>query len=188
MSRSASQSAASRISGSRSNGPTTPQGKATSSQNSRRHGFCSASPLHPGDNADEFEALRESYVQRFQPRDVVAQHYVDQAVDAEWRLRKVRALQAQLLDSLDSLIAHTPQLQLLLRYEAQFTRQYDRALKALHEIHAAHQAAKQTAFRAKDEMVANEVHRFLKDLNSVPLGFVPQTPADLARSHRENGL
>ena len=51
----------------RSTGPRTPEGKATSSRNALKHGFTAANPAISSEDREAWEALFASYIQDFQP-------------------------------------------------------------------------------------------------------------------------
>lgn len=143
----AAQFAANRANAQHSTGPASAQGKARSARNNLRHGLRSESVLLPGDDPAEFDALLEDLLQHFCPRGLSAGRFVREMADAEWRLRRARACQRELLTAkIDELAPLHPgaapvRLQALafqalhaetcfaqfLRYEVKFERQYDRA-------------------------------------------------------------
>ena len=127
-----------------STGPRTAEGKANSATNSTRHGFRSQTVLLPGDNPAEYAALLQELTGHFEPVDLSEDRWVREMADAEWRLRKVRAMiQAVLTEQINALPAdQDPYLRQakgyeaartnpIFRYEARFERQYDRAHRAL---------------------------------------------------------
>jgi hypothetical protein len=147
-----------RINGAKSHGPVTPEGKARSAANSRRHGLASASILLDGESSEHFQLLLADFVNQFQPRTAVETDLVAVMAIARWRLRRLLAIEAHLFDleildrkdqikSLSKLkvmeqedrLAFVFQklgdngnsLTLLLRYEGSLNRSYDKALKQL---------------------------------------------------------
>jgi hypothetical protein len=147
-----------RINGAKSHGPVTPEGKARSAANSRRHGLASASILMDGESAEDFELLRLDFLNQFQPRTAVETDLVDVMAIARWRLRRLLTIEAHLfdleiVDRKDQIKARSKQkpmeqedrwafvfqklgdqgnsLTLLLRYEGSLNRSYDKALKQL---------------------------------------------------------
>jgi hypothetical protein len=147
-----------RENGAKSHGPITPEGKARSSANSRRHGLASASILMDGESAEDFQLLRADFLNQFHPQTAVETDLVDVMAIARWRLRRLLAIEAHLFDQeilnrkdeikyrskrkpmeqedrlafvFQTLGDHGNSLTLLLRYEGSLNRSYDKALKQL---------------------------------------------------------
>jgi hypothetical protein len=128
------QSAAARINGAQSQGPVTPEGKAVSSQNSLRHGMCSKQVVLPGEDPQEFERHRASYLQHYHPLTQPEIDQVEIIASTCWRLRRMMAFESALLSGEDT--DPLKALSLLIRYENQLNRTRDQAekyLKALQE-------------------------------------------------------
>jgi hypothetical protein len=87
-----------RINGAKSQGPTTPEGRARSSQNALSHGLSSVNVVIAGENPAEFAALRASYIERFQPTGYVESELADTMAAARWRLRRINRIETTLLD------------------------------------------------------------------------------------------
>jgi hypothetical protein len=64
-----SKAEAARRNGAKSKGPVTAQGKAKSSRNAFRHGLCSKILIVADEDQEEFDELRDSYMETFQPRN-----------------------------------------------------------------------------------------------------------------------
>ena len=86
-----SQTNANRENAQKSTGPTTDAGKATSSHNATTHGFTSKStnPFHPGEDPQEFLALRENHYTIFQPVGLAEEKLVDRITADQWRLGRI---------------------------------------------------------------------------------------------------
>ena len=157
--RTSNQQAASRANGAKSHGPTTDAGKARSSRNALQHGLNSATVVLPHEDRAAFESLRQSYFDRFQPADQFEADLVERLAATTWRLNRVTQMETTLLDNervrrrdqFHELFSNTTAedeqayafercateshgLQLLLRYEIQFNRQFDRTLKQLQAL------------------------------------------------------
>ena len=153
---SALKSETARVNGANSRGPVTPEGKARSAANSRRHGLAAASILLPGESPEYFQLLRADFIHQFQPRTAVETDLVEVMAIARWRLRRLLAIEAHLFDlemvrrrdEIDHQFNGTEQddrlafvfqklsnvgnsLTLLIRYEGSLNRTYDKALKQL---------------------------------------------------------
>lgn len=145
-----------RANGAKSRGPVTPQGRATSSRNSLRHGFSAQSVVLPTESLEDFHSLLASYVQQFDPQGGVEMELVQAMAAARWRLRRLCTIETNLLNTEmachanaiereikniddDSRLAwvfkrladNSQSLSLLVRYEGTLNRSYDRALKQL---------------------------------------------------------
>jgi len=148
-----------RINGAKSHGPVTPEGKARSAANSRRHGLAAASIVIPGESAEDFQLLLAGYIDQFQPQTAVEAGLVELMAAARWRLRRLLAIETNLFElemvsrrkqintdhkgiDLEGRLAFVFQtmsdtgntLALLIRYEASINRSYDKALKQLQQL------------------------------------------------------
>ena len=143
---STSKSDTARANGAKSHGPITPEGKATSAANSLRHGLTAAKAIVlSNESQDEFEALRESFMERFQPADAVEAGLVESMVVSRWRLLRIAAIETGLLEEgiamaikyehdhhlAYAFTTHSESLPRLTRYENSLNRAFDRALKQL---------------------------------------------------------
>jgi hypothetical protein len=124
------QAAASRANGAQSHGPVTPEGKSQSAQNALRHGLRSTAVLIPGEDPEEFERHRAAYIHRFKPADQPERDLVEAISATRWRIKRLMALEARLLEEEDLARA----LSVLVRYEGQLNRTHDRALKQLEDL------------------------------------------------------
>ena len=143
---STSQSETARINGAKSCGPITAEGKAISARNSLRHGLRAKEVVLPTESREDYEALRDAYIQRFQPADPVEEDLVESMAAARWRLRRISAIETSLLEKgIETAIKHKTSDQHLAysfhssetsfanltRYENALNRTFDRALKQL---------------------------------------------------------
>lgn len=85
--------AANRANAQLSTGPRTPEGKRKSSRNAMKHGLLSEQILLDHDEADEFDALKESLYADLQPVGALEEVLVDRIIVSVWFQR--RALQAE---------------------------------------------------------------------------------------------
>src|SRR5437870_27798 len=89
---------AARANGARSRGPTTPEGKAKSSQNALKHGLLSKWIVLRDESPEGFEELRTGHIERFRPRDQVEMEIIDEMCIANWRTRRAWAMETRLID------------------------------------------------------------------------------------------
>ncbi len=148
-----------RTNGAKSHGPNTPDGRARSSANSRRHGLTAKTVLLPGESSDKFKLLLADYVDQFHPATGVEMELVEAMASARWRIRRLLALEMNLFDNemsrrskaidkefnnmdvyarlgwvFQKLADDGQAVALLIRYETSLNRSYDRAFKQLQVI------------------------------------------------------
>ena len=146
---------ASRANGARSHGPITAPGKLNSSRNSTRHGILATTIVLDSESKSRFEDLLVAYTIEFQPRTPAETNLVESMAIARWRQLRVLHIQRAGFD-LEMARQETPEdnapvraatvfrnlsdnsrsLDLLLRYETAFDRQFTRALSALLKLQA----------------------------------------------------
>ncbi len=147
-----------RTNGAKSRGPITPEGKARSSANSRRHGL-TASVLIDGESDEHFQLLLADFMAQFQPQSAVETDLVEVMAIARWRLRRLLSIETNLFEL--EMVSRRKQinadfkgldqqgrlafvfqklsdtgnsLALLIRYEGSLNRSYDKALKQLVQL------------------------------------------------------
>src|SRR6266849_818109 len=92
------QNQASRVNGSRSHGPKTPEGKARSAVNAMRHGLLSQVVVLENEDPECFEKLFHMHVDRFSPVDDIEMGMIEEMSASYWRLRRTWAIESSLLD------------------------------------------------------------------------------------------
>ena len=151
-----SKSDTSRQNGAKSRGPVTPEGKARSSQNARKHGLCATFQALPNEDQAVFDALLASFEDSYRPATPLECELVRTLAILRWRLRRIPDLETAILinelalaeeqiaekfSEIDDpgrlgfvfhkLAGSGITLPLLLRYETSLNRVYDRTLKQL---------------------------------------------------------
>ncbi len=134
-----SRLAANRANARLSTGPKTPEGKAVSSQNARKHGLTSRDLTVPPNDRPEFDQLQTSLYEDLQPEGALETELFRQIVRAAWNLRRIPRLETELIQlthGTDPLA--NPDLEAefarLGKYRLQAERSFYRALKALREL------------------------------------------------------
>ena len=79
-----------------STGPRTSEGKAASRFNALKSGIDAQSLVIPGEDPAELEALTDEYYARWLPSNADECLLVDSLIHANWQLRRLRRVQAQL--------------------------------------------------------------------------------------------
>src|SRR5580658_845745 len=148
------QRAASRANGQTSQGPITPEGKANSRYNALKHGIDAKQQIMFRESAEDLAALAAEYHEFYSPANVDERFLVDTLVNSEWRLRRLRAVEADLwraannlfLDnhpeieisgSGDAFESSVPAFERLQRIMNSCQRQYHHARKELQALQAA---------------------------------------------------
>lgn len=146
-----------RENGAKSRGPVSPDGKAASSRNATRHGLLARTVVLPTESKKRFAKLLTRLRKEMSPRDEVERHLVDCMAVARWRQMRSWGFECSVMSheireqtaaapdrNLESDTAraaltvrhsegHSRFLDRVNYWEARFDRQYDRALKRLHE-------------------------------------------------------
>ena len=95
---SALQLAANRANALLSTGPRSEEGRLTSSANAKTHGLTTRHALLPGEDRNEFELHHQAYTDLYRPRGPISQELVTELADLRWRLQRVPAFEAQLIN------------------------------------------------------------------------------------------
>ncbi len=142
-----------------STGPKTPEGKATSSQNARKHGFTARSAWSPAHfTEDQIQFFRDFY-SRLKPDGPVEATVFDQIIHAAWNLRMIAV-------QLDKLAAEfnceeVPELLNLPDLPEDAERRYNRLLR--------YQNRNERAFQANMRLLASlQTNRVAADYTGTP--------------------
>ncbi|MBV8846722.1 MAG: hypothetical protein JO307_28270 [Bryobacterales bacterium] len=141
-----------RANGARSHGPVTPEGKQKSSRNATRHGLLSNTIVLEGESKERFEELLASLTAELKPRNTTEAALVETMAAARWRHLRVLSIQKAQFDiemAREAAVPSSPVraaivfkklsdnsrvLDVLLRYEVAFDRQFCRALNMLMKL------------------------------------------------------
>ena len=82
--------AANRANAQKSTGPVTPEGKAKSALNGLVHGLRAETVVLPGENADDFEAVRQNLSDEHNPQTVTEQYLIDTMATARWAFARAQ--------------------------------------------------------------------------------------------------
>lgn len=83
----------------KSTGPTSEEGRKTSSQNAIRHGFFCREALISGENPADLERLIRVFRQGLHPVGALEEQYVDEIASLTWRLSRATRVEAGLFSS-----------------------------------------------------------------------------------------
>jgi hypothetical protein len=166
MSISNAHSEAARQNGKLSQGPVTPSGKERSSQNARKHNLLGSTALLSCEDKAELDALTEGFLAEYKPETPTESRFVREMVDAEFRLQRVRSHSVSIQEARMRKISETPtmddaaeafrqlagegpSLSLLLRYENQFRRQFEKSLQMLLDFRLRERTDKEKILKAR---------------------------------------
>ncbi len=152
------RAAASRANGAKSRGPVTERGKYNSSLNSRRHGLLARFLVMPGEMPELFQEQFDEFMEEHQPRTPTERALVEEMVTSWWRKQRIWGMESARITfqvKLSASMGHavpplTPppapalavgyladsgrSLDLFLRYETRYERQFHRALARLLDL------------------------------------------------------
>ena len=109
-------------------GPTTPEGKATCSGNSLKHGLASGRVIIPGEDPAEFEALLSDLIKEHAPSNETESLLVQQMAQSWWLMQRAIRIQNE---AFTENRVDTHKLALFLRYQTTYERAFYRALNTL---------------------------------------------------------
>ena len=137
MSPSAARQSANTANARLSTGPQTPEGKARSSQNARKHGLTAQDLVIGPEDREEFNELLAGLQADVTPEGTLQQALFDELVSSAWNLRRIRRMETELCAGaatyLDLLNNHENQTKLdrLARHKSRIERTFHRSLKEL---------------------------------------------------------
>ena len=125
-----------RINASSSTGPRTPEGKAASSQNARKHGLSSQFLPLSEEERPAFEELEASLREHIHPQGPLQEIAFRQLVSAAWKREVVDSLILETAQSTRELFAEelSERVRKLERHKHDQERAYNRALRQLREM------------------------------------------------------
>lgn len=126
----------------RSTGPTTPHGKLTSSRNATTHGLCSNRLILPDEDENEWLAMRQAWLDGYQPETHIALKLVWQLAEAEWLFLRARRryneaeqeLHGQQPDPLQWNEEQQKKIDRFTRYRTTYERAFQRAFRNVEDL------------------------------------------------------
>jgi hypothetical protein len=119
----------------RATGPRTAAGKQRSSQNALTHGLTSRSPVLATEDRAAYDAHCRGFFDEYQPATPTETQLTQELVDTAWRINRIPALEAALLDraDLDIVDAHRALATLGMHYQ-RLSRQFQKTVDHLRDI------------------------------------------------------
>jgi hypothetical protein len=91
------QYAANRLNAQKSQGPTTPQGRARSKMNALRHGLTARVVVLPSEDMDAYNAFSKEIVDSLDPQTPVERQFAQTVADNQWRINRIRSIEDGML-------------------------------------------------------------------------------------------
>ena len=133
-----------------SSGPRSKEGKARSSMNHFKHGFCGAFSLLPAESKQDFDDLLAALRQDHQPANTTEDILVERMAQHHWLRQRAIHLQTTLLSD-DGLIEQNEKsFSLYLRYQTANERAFSKCLHDLLKLRAAQRQAEQDVRKAEN--------------------------------------
>ena len=183
----AKQSAASRANAQKSTGPRTTAGKAACRYNALKHGIHAQSQIMFDETVEDLAELDAEVRDQYKPANPTERNLVDTLIHNEWRLRRMRVVEAALWDhagniflaehteptcnSAHAFTAGASAFERLQRIVNSCERNYHRALKELQH---------QQVIRLKAEQSPQPQESTTTSESSAPFRQTPEAPAPTA--------
>ena len=152
----------------KSTGPRSAEGKAASRFNALKSGIDAQAQVIPGENSDDLEALAANYHQQFQPATPLECSLVDSLIHAEWQLRRLRRVEAQLWKNE---IADAERSFNGLKEDAPLGQAFDRGRESFTRLQRRIDATERSFHRT-----LTQLQRLRASADPEPLGPDPETP------------
>jgi hypothetical protein len=193
---SAAKALANRQNSLHSTGPATVEGKAASSRNALRHGLTSRQIVLPGEDAAQYDELRQDLLAAYVPSNAAEALLVEELAAASWRLLRARRQETLILQKLaedctdcdtafaTAFVEKPKEVARLTRYITSIERAYYRALNKLEQIQKERIAAekKKAAFElaAFEYQTFNSVDGFVSQPQPIAMAVAAQPPSPAA--------
>jgi hypothetical protein len=124
----------------RNPGPTSSEGKDTSSQNATKHGGRANRLIVKGERQEDYDALRKKWIDEYRPENELEEDLLEDIVRCKWFLvraeRNVMKAEARLaeMEPEEWTDADHKFLQLMLRYQTTRERSFQRAWRAFEQL------------------------------------------------------
>ena len=119
-----------------STGPRTASGKQRSSQNALAHGLTARTAVLPTEDPEAYQRHIQQFLDEYKPATATETQLTQELADTAWRLNRIPLLEAELLSQDPNPQSLIPKLATLGLHGSRLSRQFQRALDQLREIHA----------------------------------------------------
>lgn len=134
----AAQLAANQANAQLSTGPKTETGKAASSRNSFRHGFCGAFVIRPHENSDHYDELLAGLRSEHQPANPTEDLLIERMAQHWWLAQRAISMQELCFHEKAPMVAHgnEKEFALYLRYQTTNERAFHKCFDELRKLRA----------------------------------------------------
>ena len=155
----AAQIQANRENARHSTGPVTEQGKANSSQNHLKHGFCGYFRVLEYENAQAYETLLTALREEHQPATPTEEILVDRMAQHHWLAQRAQFLQSSLFSQTDHMDnASQKSFALYLRYQTSNDRAFSKCLNDLVKLRS-EKRKQEIGFEREKQRTAEELRK-----------------------------
>ena len=133
-------------------GPKTPEGKAVSKYNALKYGLSSKEVLLKGEKTARFVQFRKNLQNELGPKTALEGVQADRIIWGEWRLKRLRRFERDVLESVQSKVNPAPRdaYDTVVRYEVSIQHGIQNARNELERL--------QEKRRAEEERIAREAY------------------------------
>jgi hypothetical protein len=149
---------ANRANAEHSTGPTSPEGKAATSQNNLRHGLSCGFQVLPWEDQTKFDSLFASLRLEHKPQTVFEVSLVEKMAEHYWLSQRALSLQETCFNPELPLCDQEKQLALYLRYQATHERAFQRCSDELRKLRSEKRKA-QIGFESQERKKMQEARR-----------------------------
>jgi hypothetical protein len=150
-----------------STGPKSPEGKATSSQNATKHGCCSNKLILPDEDEQEWNDLKQGWMDDYNPHTHAARALVYDGAVAQWLLLRARrryyeaewSIYSEQCDPMKWTDTHHQKIERFTRYRTTAERAFTRALNNVERLRKNRLQEADRALRHEQRAAAIEARR-----------------------------
>ncbi len=141
----------------KSTGPVTEEGKAKVAQNAVTHGLSAQGYLIEGEDPDVFEAFRSQRLEQWlQPVGLLEEGIAEELISVEWRLRRIKLLEAQAFAEKHTFDDRIMGLTMLDRHERSLMRKHKHLSESLEEYQESRLEKEEAAMQELEMAEARE--------------------------------
>ena len=161
-----------------STGPRTEPGKERSSLNALRHGLTARTTVLPTEDLEAYHRHIQQFLDEYKPATSTEAQLVHEIANTAWRLNRIPFLEAELLSQNPSPQSLIPMLATLGLHGSRLSRQFQKAVEQLRDIHEARRRLERRQLTEAAELFLRHQHKGLPwepvELFSEQDGFVFQ--------------
>jgi hypothetical protein len=138
------QLAANRANAELSTGPRTEEGKQRSSLNAMKHGLTGRTVVLPKENQEEYRAFAKRITDSLEPGTPVEEELAQVIADQYWRLRRVKAIEDELVERGEATLQHLSTLGIYVQRIERGLKEAERRLREMQTLRKKEEEEKKT--------------------------------------------